>query len=155
MLLIPKEERRREDVVREASSAELARVHDQNPFGAPRLRARAARRALPLQERNPRRYGVVDPIPRDAPVPVAQRALVQRNEAYERSGRRHVVCAREGVENSVSIVAVRVPFKKIGNALSEREGVAGQMDVDIRDGARGPRGPTRGSLQGSGTLHPM
>jgi len=27
--------------------------------------------------------------------------------------------------------------------------------LSARDGARGPRGPTRGSLQGSGTLHPM
>ena len=55
--------RRREDVVREASSAELARVHDQNPFGAARFRARASRRALLLQERDARRYGVVDASP--------------------------------------------------------------------------------------------
>ena len=34
-------------------------------------------------------------------------------------------------------------------------GVAGGVGVRARDGARGPRGPTRGSLQGSGTLHPM
>ena len=30
-----------------------------------------------------------------------------------------------------------------------------EQDASPRDGARGPRGPTRGSLQGSGTLHPM
>ena len=55
--------RRREDVVREASSAELARVHDQDPFGAVRLRARAPRRALLLQERDARRYGVINTSP--------------------------------------------------------------------------------------------
>ena len=58
-----KKKRRLEDVVCEASSAELACVHDQNPFGAARLRAGAPRCALLLQERDAWRYGVVDASP--------------------------------------------------------------------------------------------